>query len=67
MCNFPNAVFFCTLLPETAKVPLEDMDTLWENAPWFVPTLESKDYLAGLKQREMEISKKQSVIVDHKD
>lgn len=67
MCNSPNAVFFWALLPEAAKVPLGDMDTLWENAPWFVPTMESKDYLADLKQREMEISKKQSVTVDHKD
>lgn len=67
MCNFTNAIFFWALLPETSKVPLEAMDTLWENAPWFVPTMESKDYLADLEQREMEISKKQSVTVDHKD
>lgn len=43
------------------------MDNLWENAPWFVPTMESKNYLADLEQRELEINEKQSVAVDHRE
>lgn len=42
------------------------MDNLWDNAPWFVPNMESKNYLADLEQREIEISEKQSAAVDRK-
>ncbi|KAI5310178.1 hypothetical protein KEM55_000811 [Ascosphaera atra] len=37
VCNFTNAVFFWALMPETAKIPLEDMNYLFEHAPWFIP------------------------------
>ncbi|KAI5846552.1 MFS sugar transporter [Morchella snyderi] len=67
VCNFTNAIFFWALLPETAKVPLEAMDNLWENAPWFVPTMESKDYLGDLRERELEIDNKQAINIDHKE
>lgn len=66
-CNFTNAVFFWALLPETAKVPLEAMDTLWDNAPWLVPTMESRNYLADPEQREAEISEEQSAGIHRKE
>jgi hypothetical protein len=36
ICNFTNAIFFWMLLPETARRPLEEMNYLFSNAPWFV-------------------------------
>jgi hypothetical protein len=62
VCNFTNAIFFWALLPETSKVPLEAMDNLWENAPWFVPTMRRKDYLAELEQHKEEIEEKQATV-----
>ena len=35
ICNFTNAVFFWAFLPETKKVPLEQMGHLFEEAPLF--------------------------------
>lgn len=55
ICNFTNAIFFWALLPETSKVPLESMDNLWESAPWFIPTMNRKDYLGELEHRTEEI------------
>jgi len=53
VCNFTNAGFFWALLPETSKVPLEAMDSLWVEAPWFVPSMRRRDYLEEL-EREVE-------------
>lgn len=36
VCNFTNAIFFWLLLPETARRPLEEMNALFEHAPWIV-------------------------------
>jgi len=58
ICNFTNAIFFYCLLPETSKVPLESMDRLFEDAPWFVPTMERADYLGELEHRTEEIAEK---------
>ena len=33
-CNLANAIFFWVLLPETARRPLEEMNYLFEHAPW---------------------------------
>lgn len=35
ICNFTNAVFFWAFLPETKKVPLEQMGNLFREAPVF--------------------------------
>lgn len=56
ICNLTNALFFWALLPETSKVPLEAMDNLWENAPWFVPTMRRKDYLAEWEDKKETIA-----------
>ncbi|KAJ5951168.1 Major facilitator superfamily domain general substrate transporter [Penicillium vulpinum] len=37
VCNFTNAIFFWLLLPETKRVPLEEMNQMFTNAPWIVP------------------------------
>lgn len=37
ICNFTNALFFWAFLPETKKVPLEEMNYLFNHAPIFVP------------------------------
>ncbi|RPB00986.1 putative MFS sugar transporter [Choiromyces venosus 120613-1] len=67
ICNITNAIFFWALLPETAKVPLEAMDKLWETAPWFVPTMERKNYLGDLERRENEIQEKHTVITSGRE
>lgn len=38
VCNFTNAIFFWALMPETKKRPLEEMNNLFANTSWFVPT-----------------------------
>lgn len=35
-CNFTNAIFFWATLPETARLPLEDMNSLFNGSTWFV-------------------------------
>ena len=48
LCNFTNAVFFYLLLPETRKLPLEEMNYLFTNAPWIVPGSDKSKYTANL-------------------
>ncbi|KAK5077667.1 hypothetical protein LTR70_009547 [Exophiala xenobiotica] len=36
ICNLTNALFFWAVLPETARRPLEEMNALFEQAPWVV-------------------------------
>ncbi|KAK9454983.1 general substrate transporter [Dipodascopsis uninucleata] len=50
ICNFTNALFFWAFLPETKEVPLESMNNLFENAPWFIPGMKQKDYLLELEE-----------------
>lgn len=45
VCNFTNAIFFYCILPETANIPMEDMNYLFEHAPWFIPAINQKDYI----------------------
>src|SRR3979490_577825 len=42
--NFTNGLFFWDFLPETEKVPLEEMKRLFTDAPWFVPSMDRKSY-----------------------
>ncbi|KAF2151515.1 general substrate transporter [Myriangium duriaei CBS 260.36] len=44
VCNFTNAIFFWAFMPETKKRPLEEMNNLFANSPWFVPTMDSRAY-----------------------
>ncbi|KAG6034620.1 hypothetical protein E4U41_006482 [Claviceps citrina] len=61
VCNFTNALFFWCLLPETAHRPLEEMRYLFEEAPVFVPSIDSAKFVAGqdLQRRVGEGAQKQ--------
>lgn len=42
--NFTNAIFFWAFLPETKKLPLEEMEHLFSNAPVFVAWRDMSPY-----------------------
>lgn len=46
--NFTNAVFFWLTLPETKLLPLEEMNHLFNHAPWIIPGTDPKSYSADL-------------------
>ncbi|KGO75210.1 Major facilitator superfamily domain, general substrate transporter [Penicillium italicum] len=54
ICNFTNALFFWLLLPETKRVPLEEMNQMFTNAPWIVPGSRKQDYLTHDLERKVE-------------
>ncbi|CAI7572473.1 unnamed protein product [Penicillium pancosmium] len=54
VCNFTNALFFYALLPETKKVPLEEMNYMFTHAPWFVPGTSKEEYLTHDLERKVE-------------
>ncbi|KAJ5946620.1 hypothetical protein N7454_003459 [Penicillium verhagenii] len=54
ICNFTNALFFYALLPETKKVPLEEMNYMFSHAPWIVPGSKKEDYLPHDLERKVE-------------
>ncbi|KAK9479836.1 general substrate transporter [Lipomyces japonicus] len=60
ICNFTNAIFFWAVLPETAKTPLESMNKLWEEAPWFVPPMNKHDFLTELEEEVKEVNEKEA-------
>lgn len=68
VCNFTNAVFFWAILPETVRRPLEEMNYLFTNAPYFVPTM---DYAIvethDLERRVEEVERKGSFSVHHEE
>ncbi|KAJ5552996.1 MFS sugar transporter-like protein [Penicillium frequentans] len=43
--NFTNAIFFWLILPETTKLPLEDMNALFRNEPWLVPGTQTHKFI----------------------
>lgn len=49
ICNATNALFFYLFLPETARLPLEEMNYLFAHAPWLVPGAEPAAYGEGLR------------------
>ncbi|KAK7756032.1 hypothetical protein SLS62_001975 [Diatrype stigma] len=67
ICNFTNAVFFYLLLPETKRLPLEEMNYLFTHAPWLVPGSDKAAYTANIaadvERRAAEIREKTEV--DH--
>lgn len=63
ICNFTNAVFFWLLLPETKKLPLEEMNYLFSNSPWIVVGSKKEDYVPrDLERKVMEQEQKRQVI-----
>lgn len=71
VCNLTNAVFFWAVLPETKALPLEEMNYLFTNAPWFVPGTDRAAYTADLgadlERRAGRISEKGLHEAEHED
>ncbi|GES58915.1 MFS sugar transporter [Aspergillus terreus] len=68
ICNFTNALFFWALLPETKKLPLEEMNFLFTNAPWFVPGTKKEEYLPhDLERRLEEQEEKRQAFATHEE
>ncbi|PYH89435.1 glucose transporter [Aspergillus ellipticus CBS 707.79] len=68
ICNFTNAVFFWLLLPETKKLPLEEMNYLFSNSPWIVPGTRKEDYVPhDLQRRVEEQEEKREVFATHSE
>ncbi|RJE17088.1 transporter [Aspergillus sclerotialis] len=42
------------MLPETKKLPLEEMNYLFTNAPWFVPGTRKEEYLPHDLEQKIE-------------
>jgi hypothetical protein len=67
-----NAIFFWLFLPETAKLPLEEMNYLFTHAPWIVPGSKRTEYVShDLENRVGELQQKEATVahteVDHKE
>ncbi|KAJ5926483.1 hypothetical protein N7516_008256 [Penicillium verrucosum] len=63
ICNFTNAVFFWLLLPETKRVPLEEMNQMFTNAPWIIPGSRKEEYMThDLEQKVEEREVKQNAL-----
>ena len=54
VCNFTNAIFFWLFMPETAGRPLEEMNYLFENAPWIVVGLDKRSWSSGDLEHRLE-------------
>ena len=54
VCNLTNALFFWAFLPETARRPLEEMNYLFEKAPWVVIGVSKESYVQGDIERRLE-------------
>jgi hypothetical protein len=69
VCNFTNALFFWAVLPETKKLPLEEMNYLFTHAPWFVPGTDKAAYMADfegdLERRAREYGEKGQLEAAH--
>lgn len=62
--NFTNAVYFWLTLPETKLLPLEEMNYLFNHAPWIIPGTNRSSYAANLtedlERRAEEIREKEA-------
>lgn len=65
ICNFTNAVFFWAFLPETAKRPLEEMNYLFTESPWFVPGFKQEEYARHDLERKVEMYEQKGTQVEH--
>ena len=64
VCNFTNALFFWAFMPETGKRPLEEMNHFFDNAGWFVPSIDSKQF--AHYDLETRVEAKEQVMFDEK-
>jgi len=71
ICNFTNAIFFYLFLPETARLPLEEMNYLFNNAPFLVArhdkNLYQAHYAEDLERRALEIEQKNTAVGHHEE
>ncbi|PYI03290.1 glucose transporter [Aspergillus sclerotiicarbonarius CBS 121057] len=68
ICNFTNAVFFWLLLPETKKLPLEEMNYLFSNSPWIVAGRRKEDFVPhDLERRVEEQQEKREAFATHNE
>lgn len=66
ICNFSNAIFFWVVLPETKKLPLEEMNYLFSKAPWILPGSKKENYMThDLERRLHEQEEKQHAYATH--
>lgn len=69
ICNLTNAITFYLFLPETARLPLEEMNYLFTNAPFLVAghdkNLYQANYAADLERRALEIQEKGNAVEQH--
>lgn len=50
IANLTNAIFFYLILPETKRLPLEEMNYLFTHAPWIVAGVDPQKYRANLAE-----------------
>ncbi|KAN0099283.1 general substrate transporter [Hyaloscypha variabilis] len=63
ICNFTNAIFFWLFMPETSKLPLEEMNYLFQHAPWIVPGTKKSEYIShDLETRAAELAGKEATV-----
>lgn len=51
ICNFTNAIFFWAFMPETKKRPLEEMNRLFTETSWFIPTANTRALTTDVETR----------------
>jgi len=56
--NFTNPLFFWAFLPETKKLPLEEMQLLFTEAPLFVPSMSKAFHQRHIDQQAMHLAEK---------
>jgi hypothetical protein len=58
-----NAIFFWLFLPETSKLPLEEMNYLFTHSPWIIPGSKKTEYIShDLENRAAELSRKEATV-----
>ncbi|KAJ5440231.1 quinate permease [Penicillium daleae] len=70
--NFTNSIFFWAMLPETKQLPLEEMNKLFTESPWFIGNSTKSEHLVTetsiLAQRiENNGLEDQSDMTEHKE
>ncbi|KAE9362881.1 general substrate transporter [Stipitochalara longipes BDJ] len=63
VCNLTNAIFFWLFLPETSRLPLEEMNYLFTHSPWIIPGSKKTEYIShDLETRAAELSRKEATV-----
>ncbi len=65
VCNLTNAIFFWLVLPETRRLPLEEMNYLFTHSPWIVPGSKPTEYIPhDLENRAAELQQKEAAVTN---